>query len=80
MLYPLTPETWIKIEERKKAKDMLLSANSPRLTERAKKEYKVKDLEVKRSTRRDKRAFVENLASEAEMAAAKGQLSIVYIV
>lgn len=74
----ITPETWRKIDERRKAKDKLLSAKFPRLTQRAKAEYKIKDKEVKRSARRDKKAFVEELAGEAEMAAAKGELSTVY--
>ena len=39
----ITPETWWKINERRKAKDNLLNAKSPRLTQRAKEEYKIKD-------------------------------------
>ena len=74
----ITPETWRTIEERKKAKENLLNAKSPRLIERAKEEYKTKDKEVKRSARRDKRGFVEELAREAERAAAHGELSKVY--
>ena len=54
-----TPETWRKIDERSKAKDSLLNAKSLRLTQRAKEEYKIKDKEVKRSARRDKRVFVD---------------------
>lgn len=49
----ITPQTWTKIDERKKAKDKLLSGKSPRLTERAKKENKVKDLDVKKSAGRE---------------------------
>ena len=74
----ITPETWRKINERRKAKDNLLNAKSPRLTQRAKEEYKIKDKEVKRNARRDKRGFVEKLANEAETAAAKGNLNTVY--
>lgn len=40
--------------------------------------YKNKDREVKGSARRDKRVFVEHLASEAEKAAAYGNLGTVY--
>ena len=74
----ITPETWRKINERREAKDNLLNAKSPRLTRRAKEECKIKDKEVKRSARRDKRVFVEESANEAETAAAKGDLNTVY--
>lgn len=40
--------------------------------------YKIKDREVKRSARRDKRVLVERLASEYEKAAAYGNLGTVY--
>ena len=68
----------MKINERRKAKDNLLNAKSPRLTQRAKEEYKIKDKEVKRNARRDKRVFVAKLANEAETAATKGDLNTVY--
>ena len=42
----------------RRAKDTLLSATSPRLTQRAKEVYKIKDKEVKRIA--EERAFVEN--------------------
>ena len=74
----ITPETWRKIDERRKAKDNLLNAKSHSLTQRAKEEYKIKDKEVKRIARRDKRVFVEELANEAETAAAIGDLNTVY--
>ena len=74
----ITPETWRKINERREAKDNLLNAKSPRLTQRAKEESKIKDKAVKRSAGRDKRVFVEELANEAETAAAKGDLNTVY--
>lgn len=64
------------MDERRKAKDKLLSAKSSRLIECAKEEYRTKDLEVKRSARGDKRAFMEKMANEAEMAAAKGQFGV----
>ncbi|KAK2174089.1 hypothetical protein NP493_829g00009 [Ridgeia piscesae] len=40
--------------------------------------YKGKDMEVKKSARSDKRSFVEGLATEAECAAARGELSTVH--
>ena len=62
----ITSETWKKINDRRKVKGRLLSAKFSRLTQCAKEEYKIKDKEVQKSTRRDKRAFMEGLASVAE--------------
>ena len=42
--------------------------------------HKVKDKEVKRNVHRDKRVFVEELANEAETAAAEGDLNTVYYI
>lgn len=74
----ITPETWTKIDERRKVKDNLLNTKSPRLTERTKEEYKIKDKEVRRIACGDKKAFLEELTCEAETAAAKGDLITVY--
>ncbi|KAI8514548.1 hypothetical protein Bbelb_071390 [Branchiostoma belcheri] len=70
----ITQETWNKIEERKIAKGKMLNTKS----QRAKDTYRTKDKQVKRSARRDKRAYIEELASEAERAATRGELSTVY--
>ncbi|CAH1245879.1 Hypp7594 [Branchiostoma lanceolatum] len=48
------------------------------LSKRAKDTYRNKDKEVKRSGRRDKRAYVEEFASEAERASTRGERSKVY--
>ncbi len=56
----------------------MLNSKSQWLLEKSKMSYKNKDREVKRSARRDKRVFVEHLASKAEKAAAYGKLGIVY--
>jgi hypothetical protein len=74
----ITEVTWKKINERKRLKDKVLCTKSPRLQEHAKQEYRAKDREVKRSARRDRRAFLENLASEAETAVVRCELSTVY--
>ena len=73
----LTPETWKKVEERKQLKIKMLSTKSARL-QQVQEAYKGKDKEVKKSARNDKRAYVEELAAEAESAAARGELSTVY--
>lgn len=74
----ISANTWLKIEERKELKAKLLNIKSQRLLEKTKMSYKNKDREVKRSARKDKRVFVEHLASEAEKAAAYGNLGTVY--
>ena len=56
----------------------MLNAKQPRLQDQARLACKNKDHEVKKSARRDKRAFVEELAGEVELAASRGELSAVY--
>ena len=56
----------------------MLNTRSPRLRAQAQTEYKIKDCKVKRSARKDKREFVDQLAKDAEDAAARGELSTVY--
>ena len=74
----LTPGTWKKIEERKQLQIKMLSTKSPRVQQQVQEAYKGKDTEVKKSARRDKRSFVEGLATEVECAAARCELSTVY--
>ena len=74
----ISTETWQKIEERKQSKEKLLSAKSPRLKEQAARLYKEKDKAVKGGARKDKRSYIEDLAREAEQAAARGQMGTVY--
>ena len=74
----LTRETWRRIEERKTIKSKILNTKSKRIQERLQKEYSSKDKEIKRSTRQDKRGYVDKLADKAETAAQKGELSTVY--
>ena len=74
----LTPGTWQRIKERKVLKAKMLNTRSPRLRAQAQTEYKIKDCKVKRSARKDKREFVDQLAKDAEDAAARGELSTVY--
>lgn len=74
----LTPGTWQKIKERKDLKAKMLNTRSPRLRVQVQTEYKIKDCEVKRSARKDKREFVDQLAKDAEAAATRGELSTVY--
>lgn len=74
----LTQETWTKIGKRRTLKKQLLNTKTTRLQNQVQADYRVKDKEVKKSARQDKRAFIDKMADEAEQAAARGELSIVY--
>ncbi|XP_073670211.1 uncharacterized protein [Paramisgurnus dabryanus] len=75
---------WIKentlkaISTRRALKKQLLDVKSERLKERCKLSYQQADREVKRLLRSDKRAFMDDLASQAEEAASKGEQGKVY--
>ena len=74
----ITADTWDRVGERKNIRKKLLDAKSPRIQERLQSEYRQRDREVKKSARKDKRSFVDNLAKEAEEAAVRGEISTVY--
>ena len=74
----ISTSTWDKIDQRKGIKKKLLTIKSPRLKERLSREYSQKDKEVKRSTRVDKRTYIENLAEDAEAAARRKDMKSLY--
>ncbi|XP_025097624.1 uncharacterized protein LOC112565936 [Pomacea canaliculata] len=74
----ITPETWKAIEERRDLKKKVASTRSERLQETFKLQYREMNRKVKRSARSDKRAYLNNLASEAEEAARKGEQGKLY--
>ena len=74
----VSPSSWTKINERAKIKAKRDSARSQRLRNKIQKEYSAKDREVKKSVRLDKRYWVENIARNAEEAAAVGNMKAVY--
>ena len=74
----ITPQTWQKVSERKQLKAKMISAKSQRLHDQLQKDYSEKNKEVKRGARRDKRAYMDNLAKEAEKASKSGNLSMMY--
>ncbi|XP_025108813.1 uncharacterized protein LOC112572996 [Pomacea canaliculata] len=74
----ITPETWKAIEERRDLKKKVASTRSERLQETFKLEYREMNRKVKHSVRSDKRAYLNNLASEAEEAARKGEQGKLY--
>jgi len=74
----ITNETWTRVQERGKIRAQLLQSKSERLRARKEVEYTAKNKEVKKSARRDKRAFFDLLAGEAETAAARGDIAALH--
>nr|KAG5690467.1 hypothetical protein BaRGS_016467 [Batillaria attramentaria] len=67
-------------EVRKKKKTALNTSRTRRAKAKAQEEYTAADREVKRSTRKDKRDYIDNLANQAEEAAGQGNLKNLYQV
>jgi len=76
----ITPDTWQVIEERHQLKKKINDSRSARLRERYMAVYTETNRHVKREIRTDKRAYMEELAKEAEEAAKKGEQRNVYKV
>ncbi|KAL9971331.1 hypothetical protein ACROYT_G023842 [Oculina patagonica] len=74
----IKPATLRAIEDRRKLKKKLFDTKSERLQERYKTQYREADRCVKRMARADKRAYIDELASQAENAANRGQQGKVY--
>ncbi|XP_071141830.1 craniofacial development protein 2-like [Mytilus edulis] len=74
----ISDDTWTSIQQRKDIKTKLNSTKSERIQTTLRKEYSVKDKEVKCKAKADKAIYLETLAKEAETAASKGELSTVY--
>lgn len=71
--------TWRNIDKKREVKVKLLTAKSPRLSERAKEEYKTKDKGVRGLLEGKREPLLRNRQGKhAEAAAAKGELSTVY--
>ena len=74
----ISPDSYRKIDERGKIKEAVDGAKSERIKTMKKQQYRLKDIEVKRALRRDKRQWIDNIAIEAEKSAARGQMKGVY--
>ena len=74
----ISPETLEKVEFRREQKEKLNNSKTRAAKQAASVQYSKANREVKNSARRDKRAFVENLAQEAEEAAQKRNLKTLY--
>jgi len=70
--------SWATIDDRKKLKQKIEVTKSERIKDQLRKDYKEKDKETKRSIRRDKRKWIDDLIREAEEAANKGQMKTIY--
>ena len=67
----ISDETWRKVETRREMKEKRNHSNTEVEKVASEREYTEAEKEVKRSTRRDKRRYVEDLATQAEEAAEK---------
>nr|KAG5687298.1 hypothetical protein BaRGS_016899 [Batillaria attramentaria] len=76
----ISADTIQKLEVRKEKKTALNTSRTRRAKAKAQEEYTAADREVKRSTRKDKRDYIDNLASQAEEAAGQGNLKDLYQV
>ena len=74
----LSTDTWMRIEERKNIKSTIFNTKSKRIQERLQLEYSIKDKEVKKTARHDKRAHVDNIAMKMDTATERGEMSTVY--
>ena len=71
-------DTWKTIDERKETKKNIKDTKSQRIKNQLQARYSTLDKEVKRKTKADKRAFIENLADEAETAAQMQNMATLY--
>ncbi|XP_058456753.1 craniofacial development protein 2-like [Malaya genurostris] len=74
----ITDDTWQKIEERRDAKAAIDRARTREAKRQARQKYSALSKEVKRSCRRDKRAWVDSLADEGEKAATTGDIRLLH--
>nr|KAG5689406.1 hypothetical protein BaRGS_017924 [Batillaria attramentaria] len=76
----ISADTIKKLEVRKKKKTAVNTSRTRRAKAKAQEEYTAADREVKRSTRKDQRDYIDNLANQAEEAAGQGNLKDLYQV
>ncbi|CAH8868299.1 unnamed protein product [Trichobilharzia szidati] len=74
----LTTDTWRLIEERGTVKQKILQCTDEQQKQDLNASYKTLNKRVKKSAREDKRKYYEAMASKAEQAAGKGDLSTLY--
>ncbi|CAC5416958.1 unnamed protein product [Mytilus coruscus] len=74
----MSDDTWVKVEERRKAKEKVLNATTRQQKRQTQDLYREKDKEVKKNCKQDKRDYVEQLAQEAEIACSIGDIKSLY--
>uniref|UniRef100_A0A1B0GLA1 Uncharacterized protein n=1 Tax=Lutzomyia longipalpis TaxID=7200 RepID=A0A1B0GLA1_LUTLO len=74
----ISDETWEKVVERKEAKARVNNARTRSAKAVAQQRYEELQKDVKKSCRRDRRAWTNNLAKEGEKAAANGDMRLLY--
>ena len=76
----ISTETIRKLEERKERKTALNMSRTRAGKAKAQEEYTIADKMVKKSVKKDKKNYIEDLASQAEAAAGQGNLKDMYQV
>ena len=74
----ISDDTWQTVENRRALKKQVNETKSERLKEIYRKQYQETNKAVRRKARADKQAYLEDLASQAEEAARKGEQGKVY--
>ena len=73
-------DTIHKLETRRERKTVLNNSQTRAAKAKAQEEYTAVDREVKRSIKKDKRGYIDDLARQAETAAGQGNLRDLYLV
>jgi len=76
----MTQQTWEKIRERKRVKDEMNVCKTRAKKIELQKKYKERNREVKRSTRKDQRNYIDSLAHQAEEATNRGNLRELFAI
>ena len=76
----ISANTIHKLETRRERKTVLNNSRTRAAKARAQEEYTAVDREVKRSIKKDKRDYIDDLARQAETAAGQGNLRDLYLV
>ena len=76
----LSDNTLKKIKQRKEKKVVLMNSRTRALKKDAQENYTEANREVKKSIKKDKNDYINNLAAEAETAASKGNIKELYSI
>ena len=75
----ISADTIQRLETRKERKSALNTSRTRAAKSKAQAEYTTADREVKRNIRKDKRDYIDHLASQAEEAASQGNFKDLYL-